>query len=226
MIPLRDDIPSSKTPFITCSLIVANCYVFFLQITAGGMPGFERFVNHWAVIPSRLFAHPDIYYYTLLSATFLHGGWMHIIGNMVFLYIFGDNVEDRLGHFKFILFYLLVGIIANGSQAMISKTSTIPLIGASGAIAGVLGSYFYYYPHAKVMTLIPFGFFTRIVDVPAFIFLGLWFLMQTLNSTVAFSAQMAAKQSSGGVAFLAHAVGFVAGLVVSPFLGDKRSRFK
>jgi len=226
MIPLRDDIPSDKTPFITLLLIAANCYVFYLQITAGGISGFERFINHWAVIPFRLFAHPRVYYYTLVTAAFLHGGWMHIIGNMVFLYIFGDNVEDRMGHFKFFVFYILVGIIANGSQAIISQTSKIPLIGASGAIAGVLGSYFYYYPYARVMTLVPLGFFTRIIEVPAFIFLGLWFLMQTLNTTAVISMHMATQQSAGGIAFLAHAVGFVAGLLFSPFFGDKRGRFK
>ena len=226
MIPLRDDIPSEKTPFITWAIIVANCYVFYLQITAGGMVGFERFINHWAVIPSRLFLQPGVYYYTLVTAAFLHGGWMHIIGNMVFLYIFGDNVEDRMGHLKFFVFYILVGALANGSQALIAQTSRIPLIGASGAIAGVLGSYFFYYPHARVMTLIPLWFFIRIVEIPAFIFLGLWFLMQTLSTTVSVSAQMATRQASGGIAFLAHASGFVMGLVFSPLFGDKRSRFK
>ena len=125
MIPLRDDIPSEKTPFITWAIIVANCYVFYLQITAGGMIGFEIFINHWAVIPSRLFLQPGVYYYTLVTAAFLHGGWMHIIGNMVFLYIFGDNVEDRMGHLKFFVFYISVGALANGSQALIAQTSRI-----------------------------------------------------------------------------------------------------
>jgi membrane associated rhomboid family serine protease len=226
MIPLRDNIPSRITPFVTWSIIAANCYVFYLQITTGGAAGFERFINQWAVIPSHLFSDPHTYWHTLITATFLHGGWMHIISNMVFLYIFGDNVEDRMGHVKFFIFYILVGMIANGSQALISQSSKIPLIGASGAIAGVLGSYFFYYPHAKVLTLIPFGIFTRVVEVPAYLFLGFWFLIQTLNSTVSVSVQMATRQQSGGVAFLAHAAGFVVGLVVSPFFGDKRSKFK
>ena len=151
---------------------------------------------------------------------------MHIIGNMLFLHIFGDSVEDRMGHFKYLMFYILVGVIANGSQALMSRTSAIPLIGASGAIAGVLGSYFFYYPYAKILTLIPFGFFLQTVEIPAFIFLGLWFLMQTLNTTVAVSAQMAARGSGGGIAFLAHVSGFVAGLIFSPFFGDKRNKFK
>ena len=151
---------------------------------------------------------------------------MHIIGNMVFLYIFGHSVEDRMGHLKFLIFYLLIGVFANGSQAVISQTSKIPLIGASGAIAGVLGAYFYYYPYARILTLIPFGFFTIVVEIPAFIFLGLWFLMQTLDTTVSLTVQMATHRESGGIAFLAHTAGFVAGLVLSPFFGDKRSRFK
>ena len=210
-------------PLVTWSLIAANAYVFYLQMTAGGASGFERFINHWAVVPSHLSVHFKMYGYTLVTATFLHGGWMHIIGNMVFLYIFGDNVEERMGHFKFLFFYLLVGVLANGSQAMISPTSTIPLIGASGAIAGVLGSYFFYYPHARVSTLVFFGFFIRVIEIPAFLFLGVWFLMQTMNTTASLSAT---KASSGGVAFLAHAVGFIAGIIFSPFFGDKRSRFK
>ncbi len=226
MIPLRDNIPSRITPFITWLLIAANCYVFFLQITAGGVKGFEKFVYQWAVIPSHLFSNPSQYWYTLITATFLHGGWGHIIGNMVFLYIFGDNVEDRMGHFKYLIFYFLIGIVANFSQALLSQTSQIPLLGASGAIAGVLGSYFFYYPHARIMTLVPLGFFSRIIEVPAFVFLGIWFLMQTLNTTVSISVQMATKQTSGGVAFLAHAAGFVGGLVLSPIFGSKRSRFK
>jgi membrane associated rhomboid family serine protease len=228
MIPIRDNIPSKTTPYITWGLIAANCYVFFLQITAGGEAGFDKFINHWALIPAHLFLHPKVYWPTLITATFLHGGWMHIIGNMVFLYIFGDNVEDRLGHIKYLLFYLFVGALANGSQAFIDQTSKVPLIGASGAIAGVLGSYFYYYPHAQVLTLIPLGFFTRLVEIPAFVFLGLWFLMQSLSSAYMVSMVHASAHHmpSGGVAFLAHAAGFIAGLILSPFLGDKRSRFK
>ncbi len=226
MIPLRDNIPSKGTPYVTWAIIVANCYVFYLQITAGGQVGFERFINHWAVIPFQLFANPGKHWHTLITAAFLHGGWMHIIGNMLFLYIFGDNVEDRMGHFKYLIFYILVGMLANGSQALISQTSKIPLIGASGAIAGVLGAYFFYYPHSKVLTLIPFGFFMRLVELPAFLFLGIWFLLQTFSSVGSYSHDLATKQASGGVAFLAHAAGFVGGLILSPFFGDKRSKFK
>ena len=138
MIPLRDNIETRTSPFVTWALIAANCYIFYLQISAGGMAGFDRFVDHYAVIPKHLFANPTKYWPTLFTAAFLHGGWAHIIGNMLFLHIFGDSVEDRMGHLKYLIFYLLVGALANGSQALMSKTSAIPLIGASGAIAGVL----------------------------------------------------------------------------------------
>jgi rhomboid family protein len=226
MIPLRDNIPSKTSPIVTWSIVALNCYIFYLQITAGGQVGFERFIDHWAVIPVRLFANPHKYWITLVTAAFLHGGWMHLIGNMVFLYIFGHSVEDRMGHIKFLVFYLLIGIFANGSQALVAQTSKIPLIGASGAIAGVLGAYFFYYPYARILTLVPFGFFIRVFEIPAFIFLGFWFLMQALSTTASLSVQMATKQDSGGVAFLAHAAGFVVGLILSPFFADKRSRFK
>lgn len=226
MIPLRDNIPSRSTPFVTWLIIAANVFVFYLQLTSGGPIGFEQFITQWAAIPLRLWNDIGTYWYTLVTATFLHGGWMHIIGNMVFLYIFGDNVEDRMGHLRFLIFYTSVGVLANGSQALISSTSSIPLVGASGAIAGVLGSYFYFYPHARVLTLIPFGIFTRIVEVPAFFFLGFWFLIQALNTTTSVAVQMAAKQHTGGIAWLAHASGFVIGLLVSPVFGQRRSRFK
>jgi membrane associated rhomboid family serine protease len=226
MIPLRDNIPSKTTPFVLWSLIAVNCYVFYLQLTAGGPEGFERFVNHWAVIPAHLYSNPHKYWFTLITAAFVHGGWMHIIGNMIFLYIFGHSVEDRMGHFKFLVFYLLIGALANGSQTLIAQTSKIPLIGASGAIAGVLGAYFFYYPYARILTVVPIFFFIRIIEIPAFIFLGFWFLMQAMDTTISFSSQLAHHQDVGGIAFLAHAVGFVAGLILGPFFGDKRSRFK
>src|SRR5579864_7579058 len=132
MIPLRDNISTKIAPLVTLALISVNSYIFYLQITSGGTPGFEKFIDHWAVIPFRFFAHPRIYWTSLITAAFLHGGWMHLIGNMVFLYIFGHSVEDRMGHFKYLIFYLLIGIVANGSQALASQTSKVPLIGASG----------------------------------------------------------------------------------------------
>jgi len=224
VIPLRDNIPSKSTPFITWLIIAANCYVFYLQLTSP--VGFQNFVMRWSAIPTHIFSDPIGYGYTLISATFLHGGWMHIIGNMIFLYIFGDNVEDRMGHFRFLLFYIFLGIIANGSQVFMSSQSAIPLLGASGAIAAVLGSYFFYFPHSRVLTLIPLGFFTRIVEVPAFFFLGFWFLLQTLNSSMSIAVQMSTGKSVGGVAWLAHAAGFVAGLILSPAFAPRKTKYK
>lgn len=144
---------------------------------------------------------------------------------MLFLHIFGANVEDRMGHFRYLFFYVLVGFLANGTQAYFSPNSTIPLIGASGAIAGVLGAYFFYYPHAKIETLIPIFFFITIRPIPAFIFLGYWFLLQTLSSTYSITA-MANGSSIGGIAFIAHASGFVSGLILALAFGKKEGRFK
>ena len=144
---------------------------------------------------------------------------------MLFLHIFGANVEDRMGHFRYLFFYVLVGVLANGTQAYFSPNSTIPLIGASGAIAGVLGAYFFYYPHAKIETLIPIFFFITIRPIPAFIFLGYWFLLQTLSGTYSITA-MANGSSIGGIAFIAHASGFVSGLILAPAFGKKEGRFK
>src|SRR5579864_8821120 len=132
MIPLRDNIQSKITPFVTWALICANCYIFYIELRTGSQAGMERLIDRWAVIPAHLFAHPKLYWHTLITAAFLHGGWMHLIGNMVFLYIFGHSVEDRMGHYKYLIFYLLLGVVANGSQALASQTSKVPLIGASG----------------------------------------------------------------------------------------------
>src|SRR5262249_4064526 len=162
-----------------------------------------------------------------LTATFLHGGGVHIISNMVFFFIFGDNVEDRMGHLWYIIFYFFSGVLANGAQAFMSKASTIPPIRASRALARGLCAHFFFFPHARVLTLVPLGFFTRFIEIPAFIFLGFWFVMQTLSSGAAYTAQLASRESqTGGVAFLAHVAGFITGLILGPFFGDKRSRFK
>jgi membrane associated rhomboid family serine protease len=225
MIPLRDNIPTKTFPFVNYLLIALNFYFFYIELKIGNPTQLEHFINHWAVVPKLLFANPARYWPALLTAAFLHGGWLHILSNMLFLYIFGDNIEDRMGHFRYILFYLLVGILANGMQAYFSPMSTIPLIGASGAIAGVLGAYFFYYPHAKVDTLIPLFFFITIRQIPAFLFLGYWFLLQTLSSTYSITS-MATGHSMGSIAFIAHAAGFVSGLLMAPMLGGKTSKFR
>ncbi len=225
MIPLRDDIPTKTFPFIMWSLLIVNFYVFYLELTLRGPQQLEHFIDHWAVMPRNLGMDIPGYFYTLITAMFLHGGWLHIVSNMLFLYIFGDNVEDALGHWRFLIFYFMVGIIANGTQAYFAH-SNLPLIGASGAIAGILGSYFYYYPYARVKTLIPIFFFITIREIPAFIFLLYWFILQTLNSAFSITTQAVTAQSTGGIAFMAHAAGFMAGLLFSPLFGKKTGRFR
>jgi len=226
MIPLHDNIKSKTFPFVTWSLLLANFYVFYLELRLGHSKPLEHFINHWAVVPKELWSDLPHHAYTLVTATFLHGGWMHIASNMLFLYIFGDNVEDSYGHFRYLLFYLLVGVVANGTQAYFSAASFVPLLGASGAIAGILGSYFFFYPYAKVATLIPIFFFITIREIPAFVFLLYWFLLQTMNSAFSITSNAVAGHAAGGVAFIAHAAGFVAGILMSPIFGKPTSRFR
>src|SRR6186997_1900458 len=175
MIPLRDVIPSRTTPYITVTIIILNALAWFLELS---LPREELavFLQVYGVVPARF--QP----LTLLTSMFLHGGWMHVIGNMWYLWIFGDNVEDRVGHGRFIVFYLLCGIAAAIGQILIDPGSTLPTIGASGAIAGVMGAYFVLYPRSRVLTLIPLIVLMPIVEVPAIVLLGLWFLMQLFNA--------------------------------------------
>jgi membrane associated rhomboid family serine protease len=223
MIPLRDNIKAKSFAIISWLIILANFYIFYLELKAQSGGVLEKFVNQWAVIPKNLFHEPARYGKTLVTAAFVHGGWMHILSNMLFLYIFGNNVEDRMGHFKFLIFYFIVGVTANFVQAYASAQSALPLIGASGAIAGVLGAYFFYYPHARIVTLIPIGFFITIREIPAFFFLGFWFLLQMLNGGF---SHIAAHQSMGGVAWWAHAAGFVSGMILAPIFGGKTSQYR
>jgi membrane associated rhomboid family serine protease len=225
MIPLKTNVKNATFPFVNWFITLMNCYVFSLELRLNDIQ-LQHFVNHWALIPVHLFTNIRVYGYTLFSAAFLHAGWMHIGSNMLFLHIFGDNVEDNLGHFKYFLFYFLVAALANGTQALLSSHSTLPLLGASGAIAGVLGFYFFYYPYAKVMTLIPLFFFITIREIPAFFFLGVWFILQTINGTLALSSQLISKQSMGGVAWWAHASGFIYGLLLAPALGQRKGKFR
>jgi membrane associated rhomboid family serine protease len=201
MIPLRDVIPSRTTPYITVTIIVLNALAWFLELS---LPRdvLPLFLQVYGVVPARLHAM------TLLTSMFLHGSWMHVIGNMWYLWIFGDNVEDRVGHGRFIVFYLLCGIAAALGQIVIDPGSMLPTIGASGAIAGVMGAYFVLYPRSRVLTLIPLVIFWEVIEVPAPLLLGFWFLLQL------FSAGAIAVTSStggGGVAFMAHVAGFLCG---------------
>jgi rhomboid family protein len=201
MIPLRDVIPSRTTPYITVTIIILNAAAWFFELS---LPEdvLPLFLQVYGVVPARFHG------LTLLTSMFLHGSWMHVIGNMWYLWIFGDNVEDRVGHGRFIVFYLLCGSAAALGQILIAPDSTLPTIGASGAIAGVMGAYFVLYPRSRVLTLIPLIIFWEVIELPAIMLLGFWFLMQL------FSAGAIAVTSStggGGVAFMAHVAGFLCG---------------
>jgi membrane associated rhomboid family serine protease len=215
MIPLRDVIPSRTTPFVTIGIIAVNALAFWLELSLPE-PSLQRFLREYGIVPAE-FAWP-----TLVSSMFLHGGWLHAIGNMWYLWIFGDNVEDRMGHGRYLVFYLLCGSLAGLAQTLVNPASYVPTIGASGAIAGVMGAYFVLYPHSRVLTLIPLFIFIEIIEIPAIFFLGFWFLMQ-LFSGVGSIAHTAGNQ--GGIAFWAHVAGFVAGLA-GVFLFRRRERAK
>ena len=202
MIPLRDVIPTRTTPVVTTSLIAINVLVFLYQWSLGEDAG-TQFIFTWGLVPAYFS------WLTVLTSMFLHGGFLHVGGNMLYLWIFGDNVEDRLGHVRFVAFYLLCGVAAAMAQTFISPSSEVPMVGASGAIAGVMGAYFVMYPHSRIVTLIPF-IFLQVVEVPAIFFLGIWFLMQFLNGVGSITRVEAA---TGGVAFWAHIGGFVFGVL-------------
>jgi membrane associated rhomboid family serine protease len=202
MIPLRDVIPSRTTPYITVTIIALNAlaWCYELALPSHVLPAFLQI---YGVVPA------DFEVSTLLTSMFLHGSWMHVIGNMWYLWIFGDNVEDRIGHGGFIVFYLLCGLVAVLGQTLIDPESTLPMIGASGAIAGVMGAYFVLYPRSRVLTLIPLVIYWDIVEVPATMLLGLWFLMQLFSAG---AIAVTASTGGGGVAFMAHIAGFAAGI--------------
>src|SRR4051812_47870961 len=204
MIPLRDVIPSRTTPYITVTIILLNSLAWLFELSLGERQ-LTQFLYVYGVVPAAL-AWP-----TLITSMFLHGSWSHVIGNMWYLWIFGDNVEDRLGHGRFIVFYLLCGFAAAFGQILMDPYSELPTIGASGAIAGVMGAYFVLYPHSRVLTLIPLIIFWEIIEVPAIVLLGFWFLMQLFSAGAI--AVTTASHGSGGVAFMAHVAGFVTGLI-------------
>ena len=195
MIPLRDVIPSRTFPFFTVSFIVLNTVAFLFELSLPRRE-LQQLFFVYGVVPARFDA------LSLLTSMFLHGGWLHFLSNMLFLWIFGDNVEDRLGHTRFVVFYLLCGVAAAVAYIYMNPTSTLPTIGASGAIAGVLGAYFVLYPNSRVLALVPLIIIWQIVEVPAIVFLGIWFLMQLYY----------AGSTGTNVAFWAHIAGFVAGI--------------
>src|SRR4051812_23764564 len=214
MIPLRDVIPSRTTPYITITIILLNGLAWLFELSLPHET-LNAFLTVYGVVPA-YFAPA-----TLITSMFLHGSWSHVLGNMWYLWIFGDNVEDRLGHTRFVIFYLLCGIIAAFGQIAMNPQSMLPTIGASGAIAGVMGAYFVLYPHSRVLTLIPLIIIFEVIELPAIMLLGFWFLMQLFSAgTVAITAT---THGSGGVAFMAHVAGFLSG-VIGVFAFRKREQ--
>ncbi len=226
MFPLYDDNPSRSTPYFNYGLIGLNFVVFFHEISLSNRQ-LQDFFQIYALIPKELTAsfagaainHPIPELATLFTSQFLHGGWWHIISNMVYLWVFGNNIEDRLGHFKYLIFYLVCGALAALCQWFVGMNSTIPSLGASGAIAGVLGAYIVRFPYSKITSFIFLGFFFTTVRIPALVLIGIFFV-QNLISGVA-SLQTAANMSvdAGGVAYWAHIGGFIFGILLAPLFG-------
>lgn len=222
MIPIRDDNPTRSTPFVAIGLIALNVLAFIYQLSLG--PANEALIFRFGAIPAELFGErggatdaavpPSL---TLFSSMFLHGGLFHIGGNMLYLWIFGNNIEDALGHARFLLFYLLSGVLAAFGHAGIDQSSTVPMIGASGAISGVLGAYLVLFPRARVLTIIPLGFFVHWTWVPAGLVLGFWILLQFINGFFTLGAP-------GGVAWFAHIGGFIAGIMLLAVFRPRRRR--
>ena len=220
MIPLNDENPSYSTPVVVYALIAINVVVFLHEMSLGR--GLDGFFQLYAVIPQQLSASfngipvnqpvPEIV--TLITSQFLHGGLMHIGGNMLFLWTFGDNIEHDLGHFKFLLFYLTCGVLAGLTHWFFGMQSAVPTVGASGAIAGVMGAYLIKYPRAKILTLLPLLFIFTTVRIPAIYFLGFWFVQQAFSSV----ASLGVPEASG-VAYWAHSGGFIFGAILAPMLG-------
>ena len=229
LIPIKDINPTERFAVVTAFFIAVNIAVFLFELFLG--PGArEAFISTFALIPGRLFFHTPAAYggafpagATLLTSMLLHGGFFHIAGNMLYLWIFGNNVEDAMGRMRFIVFYFLVGVFAAYSHALANASSTVPMIGASGAISGVLGAYLMLYPRARVLTLVAFGFYVRTVQLPAMFVLGFWFVLQFLSALIS-------AGTGEGVAWYAHIGGFVAGMALIglfkrktvPFGGRKR----
>ena len=216
MIPLRDTSKSRTIPYVNYGLITVCGLLFLYELSLG--PRVDHFIRLFGIVPYRISAavfqghivlRPLL---PLLTSMFLHGGWLHLLGNMLYLYIFGDNVEDRIGHVGYLFFFLMSGIGASLVQVYSNPMSDVPVIGASGAIAGVLGAYFLLFPKARVLTMIPLFVFFPVVEVSAVFFLGFWFLMQFLEGT----ASAGAGAAGGGVAWWAHAGGFIVGAVLLP----------
>jgi membrane associated rhomboid family serine protease len=218
MIPLRDVIPSRTTPFVTVTIIVLNAVAFLFEWSLSEAE-LHAFLQVFGLVPAWFS------WGAVVTSMFLHGGWLHVLGNMLYLWIFGDNVEDRLGHARFLVFYLLCGIAAAVAQVLTAPESEIPMVGASGAVAGVMGGYFVLFPRSRVLTLVPIIFFFELIELPAIFLLGFWFLMQLFAGVGSIGARTA--QDVGGIAFWAHVAGFVLGmLAVIAFRKPERQRIE
>ncbi len=223
MVPLRDDTPISTTPIITYSIIVLNITVFVFQ-TSLSIAELESFFDRWAIVPGQLTARfqpvppiPSLEWATLITSQFLHGGLLHLAGNLLFLWVFGNSIENQLGHFKFMIFSLGCGVVAGLVQWVFDPGSALPTLGASGAIAGIMGAYVLRFPKTQIITLIPLPFFFTTVQIPALFFLGFWFIQQALFSLFALSQSM--NVSSTGIAYWAHSGGFLVGMILGPLCG-------
>ncbi len=213
MIPIKDDNPTRRLPVVTVTLILANVAVFLYEISLSSTE-FSRFITQWSVVPARFVANPlsPRELATIFTSMFMHAGWLHIGGNMLYLWIFGNNVEDRLGRLGFLGFYLLSGVVATVAQIAAGGAIDIPSLGASGAIAGVLAAYAVLFPGAAVLTLIPIFFFVEVARIPAAFVIGFWFLLQLGNGVASLAPGIA---QTGGVAWFAHLGGFATGLVIA-----------
>ncbi len=220
MIPLGDNVPSERTPFVTYTLIAVNVLVFFWELVLGTQA--DAFINAWGTTAVDIISwrQNPLVLSTLVTSVFLHGGWLHLIGNMLYLAIFGDNVEGIMGHRRFLFFYLLCGVAANVAQVIIAPSSTIPGIGASGAIAGVLAAYLLCFPRARVFVGIPLLVYMEVIALPAILVLGFWFVVQLFNGVAAIG--MSSEATMGGVAWWAHVGGFATGMLLTPLLRQRR----
>jgi membrane associated rhomboid family serine protease len=221
VLPLADHNPRRTTPVVNYLLVAANVLMFLWEVSLG--PSLERDLFAVAFIPARFWYAPihPYNYFTMFVSMFLHGGWLHLGGNMLYLWIFGDNIEDRLGHGKYLLFYLASGVAATLAHAVANPASRMPSIGASGAIAGVLGAYAVLFPRQRVTTLIPIFIFITVREIPAIFLLGFWFILQLFTGAAVMGANAG---NAGGVAYFAHIGGFIAGMVLVVLMGGKRPR--
>lgn len=226
MVPIRDNNPITITPYVTYGLIAANVLAFLYEASLPPQ-ALNGFLHLAAVVPRELTAsfagiplnQPVPEWATLISSQFLHGGLLHLGGNMLFLWIFGNNIEDKLGHFKYLLFYISCGVLASLSQWYFSQSSNIPSLGASGAIAGILGAYILRFPQAEILGVVPLGFFFPTFRVPAYFFLGFWFIQQAFYGVASLETPANIGMENGGIAYWAHAGGFVFGAILGPVLG-------